>query len=84
MKKVVEYDLLSKIFLAISLVLIGASFFFKDWSLFQYHIIFLAVAIYLISSIIHHFFDKSLTLEVGLEYVLIALLAILVVFGLAI
>jgi Sec-independent protein secretion pathway component TatC len=84
MKKIIQYDLLSQIFLIISLILIGASFFFKGGSFYQYEIIFIAVAIYLISSTIHHYFDKSLTLEVGLEYVLIALLTILVVFGLAI
>lgn len=84
MKKIIQYDLLSLLFLVISLVLIGASFFFKDWAIYQYQIIFLAVAVYLISSIIHHYFDKSLTVEVGLEYVLIALLSFLVVFGAAI
>lgn len=83
MRKIIEYDLLSKIFLIISLILIGASFFFKDWSFYQYVVIFLAVFIYLVTSIIHHYFDKSLTLEVGLEYVLIALLSFLVVFGVA-
>lgn len=83
MRKIVEYDLLSKIFLAISLVLIGISFFFRYWSFYQYVVIFLAVFIYLVTSIIHHYFDKSLILEVGLEYILIALLTFLVVFGLA-
>lgn len=84
MKKLIKYDLMSKIFLVISLGLIGTSFFFKGWSAYQYQIIFLAVAIYLSSSISHHYFDKSLTLEVGLEYILIGLLAFLVVFGVAI
>ena len=83
MRKIVEYDLLSKIFLAISLVLIAVSFFFRYWSFYQYAVIFLAVFIYLVTSIIHHYFDKSLTLEVGLEYILIAMLTFLVVFGLA-
>lgn len=84
MHKIVQYDLLSKIFLSISLGLIAASFFFKGWSVYQYQIIFLAVTLYLITSIAHHYFDKSLTLEVGLEYILIGLLAFLVVFGVAI
>lgn len=84
MKKIIQYDLLSHIFLLISLILIFLSFFYKGWSFYQYQIIFAAVAIYLISSIAHHYFDKSLTLEVGLEYILIALLSVLVVFGLSI
>lgn len=81
--KLIKYDLLSHIFLAVSLVLIVASFFFKSLGQFQYLIIFLAVAIYLSSSVIHHYLDKSLTLEVGLEYILIGALAILLIFGLA-
>lgn len=84
MKKIIRYDILSHIFLVISLVLIALSFFFKGWTLYQYEIIFAAVTIYLISSMAHHFFDKSLTLEIGLEYILIGALAFLVVFGLAI
>lgn len=84
MGKIIQYDLLSKVFLIVSLVLIFLSFFFTERSYYQYEIIFIAVAVYLISSIIHHYFDKTLTLEVGLEYILIALLSVLVVFGLSI
>lgn len=84
MRKIVKYDLLSQMFLAISLVFIATSFFLKGWSVYQYQIIFLVVFLYLATSVVHHYFDKSLTLEVGLEYVLIGLLAFLVVFGVAI
>lgn len=84
MRKIIQYDLLSKVFLIVSLVLIFLSFFYNERSYYQYEIIFIAVAVYLISSIAHHYFDKTLTLEVGLEYILIALLSVLVVFGLAI
>lgn len=84
MKKIIQYDLLSKIFLVISLVLIGLSFFFKGWSVYQYQIIFVAVFLYLTTSVVHHYFDKSLTFEIGLEYILIGALAILVIFGVAI
>jgi len=82
--KTATYKLFSHIFLLISLILIFFSFLYKDWNVHQYEIISLAVAIYLGSSMIYHYFDKTLTLEVGLEYILIALLAFLVVFGIAI
>ena len=83
MRKLFKYNLLSNIFLFVSLVLIAASFFYKDNNSYQYEIIFLTVALYLASSIAHHHFDKSLTLEVILEYILIGALAFLVVFGIA-
>lgn len=81
MSKIIKYDLLSRIFLVISLILIFASFFLKDGGSYQYEIIFFAVSLYLVSSIVHHYFDKSLTFEVGLEYILIGALAYLVIFG---
>lgn len=81
MSKIIKYDLLSQIFLVISLILIFASFFLKDGRSYQYEIIFFAVSLYLVSSIVHHYFDKSLTFEVGLEYILIGALAYLVIFG---
>lgn len=84
MRKLFKYNLLSNIFLFVSLCLIIASFFFKDSNTYQYQIIFVTVLLYLLSSIAHHHFDKSLTFEVGLEYILIGALAFLVVFGLAI
>lgn len=84
MKKLFKYGLISNIFLFISIILIITSFFYKDSNAYQYEIIFITVVLYLVSSIAHHHFDKSLTFEVGLEYILIGALAFLVVFGLAI
>ncbi len=84
MKKFFKKNLLSNVFLLVSLILIIASFFYQDSNAWQYKIIFLTVVIYLASAILHHHFDKSLTFEVGLEYILIGALAFLVVFGLAI
>lgn len=81
MQKIVRYNILSHTFLVISLVLIIASFFFRGLNLFQLGIIFICVAIYLGSSILHHFFDKSLTWEVGFEYILIGLLVVVILFN---
>ncbi len=81
MKLMFRYNLLSYIFLFFSIILIFISFFYKNSNSFQYEIIFITVILYLISSIAHHHFDKSLTFEVGLEYILIGGLAALVIFG---
>lgn len=84
MRKLFKTNLISSIFLVISFILIVLSFFFSNNNSYQYQIIFLVVILYLASSIAHHHFDKSLTLEVILEYILIGALAFLIVFGLAI
>lgn len=84
MKKLIKYDLLSNIFLFVSISLIIASFFYKNRNLFQYEIIFITVLLYLVSSITHHYFDKSLTFEILLEYILIGALAFLIIFGIAV
>lgn len=46
---------------------------------------FLAVTIlvmfYLLWAMVHHFIDKTLTLEIMIEYVLTALLALIVLYG---
>jgi hypothetical protein len=84
MKKILKYDLLSNIFLFLSIILIITSFFLRDRNFYQYEIIFATVLLYLVSAFFHHYFDKSLTFEVGLEYILIGALAFLIVFGIAI
>ncbi len=83
LKKAVRYDLLSNTFLALSLVMIVTSFFYRNKNIYQYEIIFISVLFYLTSSIIHHYFDKSLTFEILLEYILIGALAFLIIFGIA-
>lgn len=84
MKKIIKYDLLSNIFLVLSLAMIAASFFLKYRNLYQYEIIFITVLLYLTSSLLHHHFDKSLTFEIVLEYILIGALAFLIIFGIAV
>lgn len=84
LKKYFKSNLISNIFLLISIIFIVVSFFLHDINPYQYQIIFAAVAIYLSTSILHHYYDKSLTFEVGLEYILIGALAFLIVFGIAI
>lgn len=81
--KKTKFDLLSNTFLAASLIMIFLSFFYKDINIYQYEIIFTTVLLYLTSSIMHHHFDKSLTFEILLEYILIGALAFLIIFGIA-
>lgn len=83
MRKLLKKHLLSNIFLLISVILIILSFFFKDINPFQYQIIFLTVVFYLATAILYHHYDKSLTFEILLEYILIGALAFLIIFGIA-
>jgi len=48
----------------------------------QFRIVLIATILYLISAILHHYRDKTLTWELTIEYVLIALLALIVTGGL--
>ena len=50
-------------------------------TLLKINIVALTSIIYLSMALVHHYKDKTLTLEVIIEYVLIALLAIVVVSG---
>lgn len=45
----------------------------------QFMIFFIATAVYLIFALIHHFREKTLILEIVVEYILIAILALIVV-----
>ena len=83
MRKFFKTNLISNIFLLVSLILIVVSFFWRGINAYQYEIIFTSVSLYLLTSLLHHYYDKSLTFEIGLEYILIGALAFLVVFGIA-
>ena len=83
MKKYLKKNFISNIFLLISIILIVLSFFYKDFNPYQYLIIFVAISLYLATSILHHYYDKSLTFEIILEYILIGALAFLIIFGIA-
>lgn len=47
----------------------------------QLHILIVAVIAYLIWAAVHHYFDKSLTLAVYVEYLLTATLALILLLG---
>lgn len=47
----------------------------------QFLVVTVLVMFYLMWALVHHFADKTLTLEVMIEYVLTALLALVVLYG---
>lgn len=63
-------------------IFLVALFIFRFSSSIQFQIFVLAALLYLAVAIIHHYRDKTLTLEITIEYVLIAALALLILQGL--
>lgn len=61
-------------------IFIALSFLSKGDSLTQIKIAGVLIVFYLILQIFHHYFDKSLTKEVLVEYILIAILVTLIFF----
>lgn len=57
---------------------------FNNLPIIQFQILVSLVLFYLIWALFHHSLDKSLTLEVGLEYILTASLALIFFYGLLI
>ncbi len=53
----------------------------RSYPLLQFSTLIVAAAAYLIWAAIHHKLDKSLTLEVYLEYLLTAILALILLMG---
>lgn len=64
--------------LPLILGLAALSFIFRQNVDFQKYIIGGALFLYIIFSLIHHYFDKTLTLEVVIEYILIAGLVLII------
>lgn len=59
-----------------------ALFIFRFSSTIQFRIFTLAALVYLGVALLHHYKDKTLTLEIIIEYILIAVLALLILQGL--
>lgn len=62
-------------------VILVALFLFRFSPDMQSQVLILFILIYLLFAILHHFRDKTLTLEIFLEYILIAALAAVVLQG---
>lgn len=75
---------LDQFFLPLAIILIGLIFVFQHQNQVQFELMVLATLLYLATALLHHHFDKSLTFEVVIEYILIALFALIVIGGILI
>lgn len=66
----------------ISIVASLAILKFQNLPKMQFQILVILSLIYLSWALLHHTLDKSLTLEIVIEYVLTALLALIILYGL--
>lgn len=57
---------------------------FNDNPILQFKLLTILVGIYLIIAVIHHTLDKTLALEIVLEYVLTAIICLTVLYGILI
>lgn len=78
--KKINLDLLH-IFLPIGILLLVVVFLFNSNSNVLIQVVVTMTLIYLGFSIMHHNVDKTLTLEVALEYILIACLVLVILAG---
>lgn len=62
----------------------GLLIIFRFSSERQFQVLVTASIVYICTAILHHFQDKSLTMEIIIEYILIAVLALLLLQGLLI
>lgn len=61
---------------------IFALFFFRSSSFWQFRILMVAAVSYLLAAFLHHKNDKTMTLEIMIEYILIAALVLIIAQGL--
>lgn len=81
MKRMNLRELLIYIFFPITLALVSLVFYYKFNPLVQYNLMILTLITYLGLSLLYHKLDKSLTLQVLFEYILLGSLTIIVVLG---
>ena len=72
---------ITHVFVAIAAVVAGLSIIFRTQSVLQLQLIFILGLAYVSISLIHHHFDRSLTIETTLEYILLASLILVVIAG---
>lgn len=80
MKRLLKLNLLH-LYLPISLGLLILSIFLGKEFKVQLEIAVIALMIYVSFSLTHHYLDKSLTFETTLEYILIAVLVLIILAG---
>lgn len=81
--KLLKIDL-AHAFLPLSLFFLVLMFIFRNQSFIQFELVIACAICYLAVAFVHHHFDKSLTLEIAIEYILIAALALIILQGILI
>lgn len=70
------------VFFGLCVLFVGVGMIFRFHPLLQAQILTALTLLYIGTSLVHHHLDKTLNLEVMLEYVLISTLAVIILFGL--
>lgn len=73
---------LSHLSLPLGLIFLGLLVWERGNSVVEFELVIVASIFYLSLAFIHHHFDKTLTFEVIIEYILIDLLALIILQGL--
>ena len=81
LKKILKLQL-NHLFLPVALVILVLIVMFHGQKIIQFELLVIAAMFYISTAFLHHHFDKSLTFEVALEYILIAALTLIIFQGL--
>ncbi len=79
--KTIKKHSFSLIYLPIALVFLVIMFYFKEDPKIQIQIVVASAVLYVAMALAHHKFDKSLTFEIIVEYILLALLVVILLSG---
>ena len=69
---------LQYLFIPIAIICICLMYLLRGSALLQFEVVVIAGLSYLSIALVHHHFSKSLTLELIIEYILIAILALVI------
>ena len=72
---------LMHLYLILAAFLLAGLFIFNHQPKLQFEVLVVSAICYVVIALTHHHLDKSLTLETFIEYILIALLIIIIVQG---
>lgn len=72
---------LSYLYMPLVLVFLISLYFFRASAIYQVEVIIGAAITYVTIALLHHHLDKSLTLEIIIEYILIAILVVIILQG---
>lgn len=70
--------LVNYIFIPIAAAFLLLLFIFHDQPIMQFQLVIIFAFIYVTSALLHHYNNKSLTFEIIIEYILIAVLSLII------